>query len=436
MDENDLKKYTVILGGGSGVLFQPVDSDKTYILSAKHVFYDDVENERGIDEKVFKTTIDLSFSETQNNKETLEIKRGENYFEHSNEQIDAAILTINNHSGYNQIYTDENPSTFDGFSLTGYPESKRAILDKYNKYKITELISSNNDILNLRLAVTHLAHRDISGFSGGGIMKINKDSLIITGIQSKTPIGDCNGEISVVPIKKFQEIIEQNNSLSQLLPSYLSKITELIDDIIKLDDTNVELKPKIKAILKRQLNQVKLNLATIFHSNYIEKSCTSKLNKKTKHFWTSFLEYALIISLIEDNILDEDALVRIIKEKKFIFSDSDKGIYEMFSDILLFASEEIENECQILVGSVIIPKTKKTRRILTKDIPKNIASVDDVDYIDRVAKANKIKELIHLKAIEFDCINENEEQLNTFNIEQFEALLNELKKIVNEFLKK
>lgn len=435
MNENDLKKYTVILGGGSGILFQPVDSDKTYILSAKHVFYNDVEKNRGATDEVLKSTIDLSFSDGQDNRDSIEIKKGENYFEHSEEVVDAAILIIDNNSKYDQIYIDENPSTFDGFSLTGYPESKRAILDKYNKYRITELISSNDDILNLRLVVSHLSNRDIKGFSGGGIIRTNRDSLIIAGIQSKTPIGDCNGEISVVPIKRFKEIIEEN-SLPQLFPSYLSKITELIDDVIKFDDTNVELKPKIKAILKRQLNQVKLNLVNIYQSNYIERSCVSKLNKKTKHFWTSFLEYALIISLIEDNILDEASLEKIIREKKFMFSDSDKGIYEMFSDILLFASDEVEAECQVLVGSLKVPSTQKTRRILTKDIPKNIASVNDVDCIDRVDEMNKIKELIHLKAIEFDCINENEENLNAFSTGQLEELLNELKRIVNDFFRK
>tara|TARA_R110000868_G_scaffold167939_5_gene402515 strand:- start:4227 stop:5537 length:1311 start_codon:yes stop_codon:yes gene_type:complete len=435
MDENDLKKYTLIVGNGSGILFQPTDSNQTYVLSAKHVFYDKNSNDRGIDEKeTLKSKINLSFSNSQSKTETFKIKKGENYFEHSNDEIDAAIFIINKNLKYNQIYADEKPSTFDGFNLTGFPESKRAILDKYNKYKIIELISSNEDILSLRLTITHLAHRDISGFSGGGIIKINKDSLIIAGIQSRTPIEECNGEIAVIPIKKFQEITEKNN-LSQLLPSYLSKVTELIDDIIKLDDTTTDLKPKIKLVLRRQLNQVKLNLVNIYQSKFIEKSCTSKLNKKTKHFWTSFLEYALIISLIEENSLDEKALMKIIKEKKFMFSDSDKGIYEMFSDILLFASDDIEDGCQVLVGSIQVPKTKKTRRILTKDIPTNIASVDDFDNIDRVVKAQKIKELIHLKAIELDCINENDAKLNEFSIEEFEQLLKELKKIVNEFFR-
>ena len=47
MTENDIKKYSVVLGEGSGALFQPADSDKTYVLSARHVFYNEIKDERG-----------------------------------------------------------------------------------------------------------------------------------------------------------------------------------------------------------------------------------------------------------------------------------------------------------------------------------------------------------------------------------------------------
>lgn len=434
MDENDLKRYTVILGGGSGVLFQPLDETKTYILTAKHVLYKDIEDERGRktgEELILK--INFNYSNDQSNLIEFEIKKGQNYFEH--DSADAAILVLEENLGFNQIFIDERTAGFDSFNLTGYPNCKRNADDKYGKLIISDLNSYNDSLIALRLVVNHLENEQIMGFSGGGIIKINGDSLLLAGIQSKTPNGPCNGEIQVVPIKRFEEIVESNN-LPQLLPSYLSKIAELIDVIIRLDDTNIELKPKLKTIIKRQLNQVKLNLINIYQSNYIEKSCVSKLNKKTKHFWTSFLEYALIISLIEDNALDEDSLIKIIKEKKFIFSDSDKGIYEMFSDILLFASDDTEGECQVLVGSLKVPSTKKTRRISTKDITKNIGSVNEADYIDRVDNVNRIKELIHLKAIELDCVNENEDSLNMFNIGQLDELLNELKRIVNEFFRK
>ncbi|MBK8328632.1 MAG: hypothetical protein IPL09_03970 [Bacteroidetes bacterium] len=61
MNENDLKRYTVILDGGSGVLFQPLDETKTYILSAKHIFYKDVEPDNGPDTKELKIELVIDY---------------------------------------------------------------------------------------------------------------------------------------------------------------------------------------------------------------------------------------------------------------------------------------------------------------------------------------------------------------------------------------
>ena len=46
---------------------------------------------------------------------------------------------------------------------------------------------------------------------------------------------------------------------------------------------------------------------------------------------------------------------------------------------------------------------------------------------------NKIKEIIHIKAIELDCINENDALLDQFSIGQFDEILTEIKRLVNEF---
>tara|TARA_R110000868_G_scaffold243900_1_gene499994 strand:- start:21544 stop:21936 length:393 start_codon:yes stop_codon:yes gene_type:complete len=114
MTENDIKKYSVILEEGSGVLFQPADSDKTYVLSAKHVFYDEIEDVRGGKKIELKKEITLRFSDSQNEEKVIEIKIGENYFEHSESSIDAAILLLPDIEGYDQIFIDND------ISSTGY----------------------------------------------------------------------------------------------------------------------------------------------------------------------------------------------------------------------------------------------------------------------------------------------------------------------------
>lgn len=432
MNENDLKRYTVILEGGSGVLFQPLDENITYILSAKHVFYEIIKHDNRSDTKELRPNISYYLSDNQNEPNQIDILNGVNYFEHSDENVDAAILILNENLGYNQIFTDEKTIGFDGFNLTGYPNCKRNADDKYDKQIIRDLNSYDDSLIALRLVVNHLDHEQITGFSGGGIIKINGDSLLLAGIQSKTPTGDCKGEIQVVPIKRFEEIVDENN-LSKLLPSYLSNIDLLINSIIGYSETLPALKPKLQVAIRKQFEQVKCELNSIYSNEYIKKSATSITGIKSRRFWTSFLEYALIISLLEVNGFDEAVLAKMSITKKFIFSDSSKDIYDLYSEVLLFASENINDNCQILLATNQIPNSPNRRRMSASEVNLNVSNVVDLETIDRVQTSSKIKEIIHLKAIEFDCINSNEDALNQFAIQQFEDILTEIKRLVNEF---
>lgn len=105
----------------------------------------------------------------------------------------------------------------------------------------------------------------------------------------------------------------------------------------------------------------------------------------------------------------------------------------MYDEILLFASEDVKENCQLLVGTTIVPGNTKTRRRLTDKIPLNISNPDDLGTIDRIITRNKIKEIIHIKAIELDCINNNDELLDNFELIQFEDILNEIKRLIHEF---
>lgn len=432
MDENDLKRYTVILGTGSGVMFQPLDETKTYILSAKHVFYEDVKHDDGPDTKKLKANISFFFSNSQKEPNEIEILNGQNYFEHPSENVDAAILILKENLGFDQIFVDERITGFNGFNLTGFPNIKRKADDKYDKYTISDLISSNSDLILLRLTVDHLDHQQITGFSGGGIIKANGDSLVLAGIQSKTPIGDCNGEIEIVPIERFEEIVD-NNNLSKLLPNYFSKIDLLFNTIIEFNQSNPLVINKFKAAFKIQSKQIKCELKDFYKNSIISKSSILNSSIKSKAFWISFIEYALIISLLEDQEFNEELFSKISKRLKFIFSDSTENIYNIYRDVAYFASENIDEQCQILLATIGSATTERTRRMPLEKVPKSIFDVDDKESIDRIITRKKIKEIIHIKAIEYDCLNTNEDNFNGFKDDQFDEILTEIKRLINEF---
>ena len=430
MDENDLKRYTVILDGGSGVLFQPLDETKTYILSAKHVFYKEVKRDNAPNTKELKDRINYRLSTEQETPIEIELNKGVNYYEHAH--ADAAILILNENLGFDQIFIDERTSGFRGFNLTGYPNSKRNGDDKYDKQTISDLNSFNDSVIALRLVVNHLDYEQISGFSGGGIFKANGDSLLLAGIQSETPNGPCNGEILIVPIKRFEEIVQQNN-LPQLIPSFFSKIDLLLSSIVEFNQTAPNLRPKLQGAIRRQAKKINFDLKDVYNRKILNKSAIKDSSLRSKQFWVSFLEYALIISLIEDYEFNEELLGTMNRKRKFIFSDSYANIYDIYSDILLFAANNIDDQCQVLVGTNIPPTTNKTRRMSTARVPLNISNIDDDETIDRITLRSKIKEIIHIKAIELDCINENDSLLDKFSIDQFDEILTEIKKIVHEF---
>lgn len=61
MGIDNLKLHSVIVGEGSGVLFQPATTDYTYILTAKHIFFNTIDTGRG-EERIEKKMEKLSKS--------------------------------------------------------------------------------------------------------------------------------------------------------------------------------------------------------------------------------------------------------------------------------------------------------------------------------------------------------------------------------------
>ncbi len=359
MTENDIKKYSVILGEGSGALFQPADSDKTYVLSARHLFYDEIEDERGRKKSEVKKEITLRFSDSQDEEKVIEIKNGENYFEHSESSIDAAILLLPDIEGYDQIFIDNDISST-GYSLAGFPQSRRTSDDKYNKYKISDIVSSNENILSLRLEVAHLSHRDISGFSGGGIIKFNDDYLTICGIQSRTPEEDCNGEISAVPIMRFIEIAKQHN-LPELLPSFLVNFKFLQQDAFNfnasIDDDDISF---TRLFLKQKTEEV---LSSDITPRFIKDYFTDRLLINDKDMlklndeliYITWLEFLTLINIVKDKTCNISDLENIFCYLRLLYRKTDTDWLEtdFLKDCLVSNYDGLEEN-----GTVFI-KTNK-----------------------------------------------------------------------------
>lgn len=226
---DDLKRYTVRVGDGSGCLFQPVtkDCDYTYILTAKHLFEN---GDRDKDDEINPAIPDGSVisiymnSHEGNRWEEIPIPftltRGVTYFPHK--EADAAILKISRLSPlFDGIISHDVPKVVTGYSLNGFPtQFKQEKGEQYTQYILREIEPSGDYSQNAQLANDVLNKEQIEGMSGGGILSIQDEQISIIGIQSRMKHARwANGKICFVGMKYFYEIIaypEYNELLTQI----------------------------------------------------------------------------------------------------------------------------------------------------------------------------------------------------------------------------
>jgi hypothetical protein len=148
MGSERFKINSVIIDGGSGVLCQPYNNNEfTYVLSAKHNFY----NKTG-QQNIIKENVGLSFYNTQDTSVLINVNLGRNYFEHSNSAIDAAVLKIDYKENIEEIFIDENCDAYNECFLCGYPSNLRGNgKDKYTFYGISRKIDITQNGGYLRL---------------------------------------------------------------------------------------------------------------------------------------------------------------------------------------------------------------------------------------------------------------------------------------------
>lgn len=449
MNENDLKKYTVILGTGSGILLQPLDETKTYILSAKHVFYEDVKKNDAPDTEKLKDKINYSLSSKQDTLIEIEIKRKKNYFEH--DSADAAILVLEENLGFNQIFTHEIVTGFNGFNLTGYPNSKRKADDKYDKQIISDLISYSNNFISLRLVVNHLDHEQITGFSGGGIIKINGNILLLAGIQSKTPTGDCNGEIQITPIKRFREIVEENN-LSEIIPPYISNFSFLKDKVFVFNAGSGEQDIAIvKYVLKRKTLEV---ISSEITPSFIKDHFKDKLllNKddmsslRDELIYITWLEFLTFFNIIKSKICSKNELIEAQSILRLIFNINEtEWMGESFvKECLQYNYENLSDNGTVFIKTKNNPSKIKDYSLYKGDILPSISVIKE-KYIKGIPLYNgegsdifnaesESKEFIfdkynfvHFEYLKYIMLVENSEKYQAFNRLNENELLIKLK---------
>ncbi len=409
---NLLPNYTVKVDGGSGCIFQPINDEYSYVLTAKHVISGN--NSPSIIRQTIKMngTID---------NEQLEIIGTP--FLHTDENKDAAIIKVKKVEEIDYLLRDDLSSEKrDNYYLCGHPDARRD--DNYS-FRTNKLTIKNVKPYNYREAeLEKIANKEeIVGQSGGGIIKLEDSCFLIAGIQKKmsVPAGkESLGNIDFMPLEFFDEIINQNQAeLSEIFPPYVGSFDRLLKDIFPLPNLDYK-----KELLQNELKKISKNLCVdfspksildIFKDEFLANG-TDKTFNIHKNLWTSFLELLTYNQLHSENKLELKNLKELHKKRKLFIVDTNswtKKINEIYSSNL----SDIE-----IGGSIVVCATnenspprveysKEELKLLIPDIstpldPKNISNTVNNPFEDlKLVNIFKFQESIIKNILNYQEMN-------------------------------
>lgn len=366
--KDDLQFFTVKVAGGSGCLFQPLDSEYSYVLTAKHVIED-------LDE----IEVIRQFIQEDGNRidEKLEII-GKPYL-HSDLNKDAAIIKVNKVGGIESLLrADSNSIDKENWYLCGHPDSRENNGFSYRKNKL-KIENPIEHYIEGEIE-KNVTHSEIVGQSGGGIIKSESSCFLLVGIQKKMAVGDeaeTLSRIHFAPLSFFDEIIKENSeNLSPLFPPYFASLEVILEDIFPLN--GLQLTPQKEALLKGQLKLVAKSLCVSFSAQtvlklYKDSMLANNLSESYithRQLWIAFLELISINQLhITNKTLTISDLLDIRKKHNLIFLDCDDWVKKL--DIIIKSDlTSLERGGAVIVSS-------------TKDIKPNTVELN-IDYINDI----------------------------------------------------
>ncbi|MFT7250494.1 MAG: hypothetical protein ACI9FW_000205 [Flavobacterium sp.] len=442
MNQDDIKKYIVCINGGSGVVFQSMDIDYSYILTAKHVF-DDISTE------LYNNLVSIHLFNTISNtyeivKPPFELEIGENYFPHSEDGVDIAIIKLPKIDNVEKIIVKEDISIDNmNYCLYGYPSIRRNPINQpinsgwfRSDLNVTILTEIENKRREADISKNQ-NYTELKGSSGGGIVKIQGDYLVLAGIQSRVVSNEeALGRIEFTPMIYFNEIIDQySDKLLKLLPSYMRGFAMLKEEVIKLEGyVNSVSSLAIRGRLKLQVDRIILSPNDI-NKTFKDQLLISKENKETvlsEKLWIAWLEYLIVLQIVKEKTLNSQELCEIFNNIRLIHSDTYKDWFKIMDDIFETDLYGLNDKGILIVSTNKIPQYNTIPTGLIADIA-NASSVSEFKTDNAGHPLSQFK-FIHIKAFE-KLITDNQTDINAnytgLNISKLET---KLKTIFDEIL--
>lgn len=406
MTINDIKEYVACVNGGSGVIFQPADVQFTYILTAKHIFYDD-------DGQLVNDRVNIHYYSKPDNAiaayPEFDLITGDNFFLHSGKDVDIAILKISRIDTSDKLIVTNNYLIDNSnYILGGYPNLRRNGVMPEVRFDENALIKQVNLSGRVEASLAkNQTYEELVGMSGGGFFKLNADYILLAGIQSQIPNKkEALGAVEFTPLEVFNEIIDSsNNALEKILPSYLKNFSFLAGNCFSLTGGihSSQIVENVTTVLKKQTKHVIESdytpLCIKEHFGYTQMLISQKDPNGIfkKPLWVAWLELLTILNIAKKIVITKKDFEELFSNVRFFYSDTDKDFWTEHIEDLLNADYSGLKKGGLVVVATKRPALDGEHVLNAKGLLPNIAQTlkkyedenilsSDVIVIDSAAK--------------------------------------------------
>ena len=377
---DELQFFTVKVANGSGCLFQPLNSEYSYVLTAKHVI-------EGVDNiEIIRQWIQEDGTKVESQLEILDAP-----YIHSSPDKDAAIFKVNKIDGIESLLrSDLNSVEKENWYLCGHPDSRENNSFSYRKNKLE--IENPVELYIEGEIEKNVNHSEVVGQSGGGIIKSEGSCFLLAGIQKKMAVEDEDETLSRIhfaPLSFFDEIIEENKeNLSPLFPPYIGTFSVLLQEIFPFPNLIIKqelIRNTLLAISRKICDGADMD--KIFKENgqqFLVNGTPSHI-RYHKSLWKSLLEFFTIIKLYEETV-DVNDLAIINKKRKILIVDTDMWTKKL-EDIYKSDLSQIEKG-----GTIVICATNESETNKTEISSEELVILDISTPIDKMNISNTVED--------------------------------------------
>lgn len=377
---DELQFFTVKVANGSGCLFQPLNSEYSYVLTAKHVI-------EGVDSiEIIRQWIQEDGTKVENQLEMLDAP-----YIHSSLDKDAAIIKVNKIDGIESLLrSDLNSVEKENWYLCGHPDSRENNSFSYRKNKLK--IENPVELYIEGEIERNVNHSEVVGQSGGGIIKSEGSCFLLAGIQKKMAVEDEDEALSRIhfaPLSFFDEIIEENKeNLSPLFPPYIGTFSVLLQEIFPFPNLIIKqelIRNTLLAISQKICDGADMD--KIFNENgqqFLVNGTPSHI-RYHKSLWKSLLEFFTIIKLYDETV-DVNDLASINKKRKILIVDTDMWTKKL-EDIYKSDLSQIEKG-----GTIVICATNESETNKTEISSEELVILDISTPMDKMNISNTVED--------------------------------------------